>query len=354
MGNAGTMIEAAERVLEAVTGAAVRLTETRTFTSPHELVRCRVDTTAELPATVIVKRISTTDYTTATGGVSGRHRNERDVLGHLSGLDDASPPWPRLVAAGADVLVLEDLGDHPTALAVLTAGDADAAERCLAALGAVLRRLHDAGRGYAPPDPPRSDSTFDVRAARAELEAGAADVGLAMPAGFWGDVAELEDRIHGAGPHRTLIHADAGPQNVLWDGTAARLVDFEFATSGHALLDVVSARLGFPHSDRAATVPPAAAALVEAAYRVEDDEALTDACAHWALVRWAALHGRLFRDGAADPTMRSQAFTVYRRFVATAGTTGHRLPIADAVDRYTVALQRRFSGLGEMPPYAAL
>ncbi len=354
MGNAGTMIEAAERALEGVTGAAVRLTVTRAFTSPHELVRCDVATTGKLPATVIVKRITTTDFTTATGGVSGRHRNERQVLGHLSGLEVASPPWPRLVAGGADLLVLEDLGDHPTALAVLEAGDGDAAERCLAAMGAALRRIHDAGRGYAPPAPPRSDSTFDARAACAELEASAADIGLAMPAGFWDDLAELENRIHGAGPHRTMIHADAGPQNVLWDGAAARVVDFEFAASGHALLDVVSARLGFPHSAQAATVPPAAAALVEASYRIDDDEALTDACAHWALVRWAALHARLFRGGEADATMQSQAFTVYRRFVATAGTTGHRLPIADAVDRYTVALQRRFPGLGEMPPFPAL
>ncbi len=347
------LIGRAERLLADATGEPVRLTVVADLPSPHDLVRCR----AEGAGRVVVKRVTTTEFTEERSGVSGRARNEIEALRSLG---PVAGPWPRLLAAGQGLLVLEDLGDVPTVLDVLRADDAESAAACFPAIGKALAALHTAGAA-APPAPPRSDSTYDVRSARAELEDCWDVLHLAPPAGFWGEVAALEDRIHGPGPWRTLIHADAGPQNFLWTGERARLVDFEFATAGHALLDVVSARLGFPHSADARTVPLPNVEALERAYREaagpdgDFDAALADACAHWALVRWAALWGRCFRDpGAGGDEMRLQAFTVYRRFVATAEDSGHVDPIADAVDDYTWALERRFPALVETPPYPAL
>ncbi len=89
--------------------------------------------------------------------------------------------------------------------------------------------------------------------------------------------------------------------------------------------------------------------------RYDVDRAIADACAHWALVRWAGLWRRWFRDPAGgSDEVRAQAFTVYRRFVATTEATGHCGVIAAAVDAYTEALQRRFPGLAETEPYPAL
>jgi hypothetical protein len=86
---------------------------------------------------------------------------------------------------------------------------------------------------------------------------------------------------------------------------------------------------------------------------------VTDACAHWALTRWARLWRRPFRDAAPDgrdsdlTATRSQAFTVYRRFIATATKFGHCGPITETVQTYCDALRKRFPDIRETPDYPA-
>lgn len=183
--------------------------------------------------------------------------------------------------------------------------------------------------------------------------------------------------IHSPGPFKSFIHADAGPQNFLLIGDGVIALDYEFGTFGFGPLDVVSARLGFPHSQQAMTVPRAIVEAGEAAYRAElasavdeasDDEAfaaaLTDAAAHWALVRWVGLWRRVFArrnsessgssTDEAVATSRSQAYTVYRAFVDLARATGSRPALARTVDAYAEALCERFPALDRTEVYPAL
>jgi Ser/Thr protein kinase RdoA (MazF antagonist) len=104
--------------------------------------------------------------------------------------------------------------------------------------------------------------------------------------------------MHEPGQFWTLAHCDAGPHNVLLPPDSAMLIDFEFGQYACCLMDMVSARMGFPHAYWGQRVPPHPLRLMEQAYRhelakqipqaAEEDHfelALVQACAHWALGR---------------------------------------------------------------------
>jgi hypothetical protein len=82
------------------------------------------------------------------------------------------------------------------------------------------------------------------------------------------ELALVAARIASPGPWLALVHRDPCPDNVLLagDGTA-RLIDFEFAGPGHALLDAAYWRMGFPTCWCAGTVPEVVAARIDHAYR---------------------------------------------------------------------------------------
>jgi hypothetical protein len=69
------------------------------------------------------------------------------------------------------------------------------------------------------------------------------------------------------GPWLALVHGDPCPDNVLLTAQGAALLDFEFAAPGHALIDAVYWRIGFPTCWCAGRVPDAVAERVEQAYR---------------------------------------------------------------------------------------
>src|SRR5262249_46850828 len=69
------------------------------------------------------------------------------------------------------------------------------------------------------------------------------------------------------GPWLGLAHRDPCPDNVLMDGTRARLLDFEFAGPGHVLLDAAYWRMGFPTCWCAGRLPADTIAAMDQAYR---------------------------------------------------------------------------------------
>lgn len=377
------LLRAAERQILADSGESVRLLDPEPLPSPHLLLRCRVEGAPW--SSVIVKRVTTSRFTSGQDTeTSHRHLNEWSTLAFLRTLP-VDGPWPDLVAANREesFVVIEDLGSHRTVEEILLSREAVPAEQSLQSMGTSLGRLHALSRGQTSQftsmrdsldgAPPRSDSTYDLRQARDVFEECFETMDITPSPGFWEDVADLESALHDPGLFTTLIHADAGAQNFVWTGEESVLIDFEFATVSNAMLDLVSARLGFPHSSEAHTVPLQFVDRLEDNYRlilsrvipqVADDAAFqsgtVDACAHWALGRMGALWRRLFLDEPDGPddahleTMRSQAFTVYRRFVETAAGTGFRVPIAATVDTFTRTVERRWPGLTEMPVYPAL
>jgi hypothetical protein len=232
---------------------------------------------------------------------------------------------------------------------------AGAAANALAAMGAFLGRLQAATWGHEPAfisaqavlgaSTTVSDASLDCRAHLSDLHACLQALGIAVSGGFDGALADLEARIHGPGQLRVLVHNDAGPHNFLRTPDDVRLLDYEFAGFGHALLDVVCARLAFPPAFRGRVTPPEHVERLEASYRaviiaaipmLADDgafeAAVCDACAHWAYSKlvglWRGyLHERLELGEARDQRtadgperaafLRRQVFTYLRLALET-------------------------------------
>lgn len=379
------LIRKAEAELSREFGLPVDLVVISVLDSPHVVLRCRVMGANAAPSSVIIKQNTATEFTQPSdSGTSDRLLNEMAALRFLQETDAPGRAWPRLLAANrsGSFVVIEDLGPHATVEDVLFGDSEDAATRSLIALGGAFDTLHSAARHETDAftaiqsdlgtSSPLSDSTFDVRKMKDVFTDCFSVLAITPHDDFWACVDSLETAIHSPGPFSSVIHGDAGPQNFLWDGETASMIDFEFVAGGHCLLDLVSARLGFPHSDQPYSVPMRVVDRIEASYRnaagtaasdMSDDDAfyrgITDACAHWSLTRWAPLWRRLFRDTAPDggdsdlASSQSQAFTVYRRYLATATEFGHVGPITETVQTYCDALQRRFPDLGETPYYPA-
>jgi hypothetical protein len=94
----------------------------------------------------------------------------------------------------------------------------------------------------------------------------------------------------------TFIHGDIAPFNCLVANDKAWLIDFEYATFAHALLDVAQARMLFPSCGFVNELPQALLLELEHDYRIaaqeglpavaDDDQfypALAAACAYWAI-----------------------------------------------------------------------
>ncbi len=367
----------------------VNLVSSTFLASPHMVLRCQIAGVTSGLDSVILKQVMSTEFTDSViPGTSHRLLNEWAALRFLEDLETTPSnerPWPRLLAANREhsLVIIEDLGAHPTVEEMLVSSDQIGAAASLAALGSTLGTFHAAAHTTAAEFPrvqsgvgaasPRSDSNFDVRNS-ADAFGDCFDVlGMAPHDDFWPAVEELEAIIHTPGEFHTLIHADAGPQNFLWTGASAPLIDYEFATFGHGLLDLVSARLGFPHTTNGRTVPIRHVEEIELRYRnaaaptmrgVGNDtvfsEGICDVSAHWALVRWAVRWRHLFREEPSEEAdaekvrSRAETFTVYRRFLATAAASGRWEPISQTVEAYCDALQRRHPGLEETRQYPVL
>lgn len=394
------LIAKAASLLSDELGRPLTLASPSGLSDQHPVLRCRVEGADELRS-VIVKRVTRTDFNApgAAPGVSERFRNEWACLDFLRRLELAEPVGPRLLAASREesLLVIEDLGVGETLLDRLIGSDGGAARAGLVGLGAALGRMQAAAAGREPDfraiqtaldtRSPLSDSTVDVRARRERFEGCFDALGLSPAAGFWRELDAVETAIHEDPAFRSFLHADAGPHNVLCpdpDGGRARLLDFEFGDYGQGLLDVVSARLGFPHTGQVWAVPAADAHALEAAYRgevagalpaVRDDAAfeaaLVDACAHWSLTRWAGYWTGYFEERMAprtrpvsetdDPAAaarharhRARILTQHEGFLALADRTGRRPAIAASLRGFLGRLRVRWPELEAMPVYAAL
>src|SRR5690606_4970560 len=115
----------------------------------------------------------------------------------------------------------------------------------LAAVGAVLGKIHRLGEGY--PDPPIN--RFDQGALLRRLD------GLGeVPALLSADVARLRAKVAALPPlppPTTVVHGDLFRDNVLWraDGTLAAAIDFESASAGHPAFDLMVTMLAWCFTD---------------------------------------------------------------------------------------------------------
>ncbi|MBK8901538.1 MAG: phosphotransferase [Anaerolineaceae bacterium] len=389
----------AENLLAKKTGHSIKLVNPEKLSSENVVLRCQLDPPlAGYPPSVILKRVTTTKHNNPSGpdGESHRFLNEWACLEFLTNLSDESSYGPRLLASSRDnnFIILADFGQHPTVLDILRGDDRHAAQKGLVAIGTFLGKMQAAAYGREATftaiqsrlntASPLSDSTLDFREKVERFQDRFESLQFQPAAGFWQALQELEQSIHGATPFRSFIHADAGPHNFLYLDGAVQLLDYEFGTYHYGLLDVVSARLGFPHTGQVQAVPPECAQQLERAYQKEllgvipqiDDEsffakALVDACAHWALSRWIGMWHHYFKERfaigdealanekmglTAETAHRSRArvMTLYQSFIQFAHQTNHQLIIAETLEAYVRILQKEWPDLDVMPVYPGL
>ncbi|MEY9926750.1 aminoglycoside/choline kinase family phosphotransferase [Catenulispora sp. GP43] len=210
---------------------------------------------------------------------------------------------PRVIAAdlSARLLVLEDLAPRVALDHLICRDGVEAHRGRLAAFARVLGELGAATAGHAeryrerlgaPDDPDR----FAALWTRAHQDAAAIGVPIAGPAAS--DLAAALDELRAPGSFLALSNGDAESNNCLVheSGPAdARLIDFEAAGYGHALLDAVC--LHVPGPRWLSVGDPAAGGLADEYRRAlacgvpeaQDDRrygfALAAACASWALLR---------------------------------------------------------------------
>ena len=275
--------------------------------------------------------------------------------------------------------VFEDLGRAPTLETLLWDAAADDAVDGLMALARSLAGLHTTGRGSEQRfgdcqirlgvRSPRSDSTSDQRDRMGRFETSSLLLGVGIPQGFADDLQEIERLVHDDHRFRSLIHADAGPQNLLYAGNTGNLIDMEFAIYGNVLCDVVGPRLGFPQTMMPAEVPPELVGRFESTYRelvvpafVEFGDldiftrGLTAAAGHWALNRWSSAW-----DDSAPPDRQtaevkaalSRNHLVMDGFVGLASEQRLFSAASEAVGRLMENI-REESGLSARPVYPAL
>jgi aminoglycoside/choline kinase family phosphotransferase len=178
------------------------------------------------------------------------------------------------------VLVFEDYGEErETLVQPLLHGSADDAERALTAYAVALAGMHSRTVGC------RDDHAAIIRTGLPNARIPPAGDGwidreprkvMSVLGGHIPDdeLTLMAQRVMSPGPWQVLLHRDACPDNVLMmaDGTA-KLIDFEFSSPGHVLLDAAYWRMGFPTCWCAGRVPDAVSQRIDRAYR----EALADA-----------------------------------------------------------------------------
>jgi hypothetical protein len=225
-----------------------------------------------------------------------------------------------------------------------------------------FRQLRDA---LGPPHPGFGEAwiapTFD-----AMLDT----LGISRARGLDDDLATVAASIARPDEFAALIHADPCPDNWARVNDGDRLLDFEFSSVGHALLDGVYGRVTFPTCWCVGTLPERVAQEMAHAYRTElargcpaasDNDryarAEAEACVFWLILlcHWHPL-ADLFEEAREWGTANIRQRLLTRLEVVAEVTTeaGHLLAIGEAAGAMARELHRRWDGEVEpMPLYPA-
>jgi hypothetical protein len=315
-----------------------------------------VEGSAHAPTSVIVKRaaVGSDEIYDPTAGAfpapAWRLFNDWAGLAFLDQVAGSNPIAPRLYGGdrSTGLIVLEDLGTGETLDQVLLARDAQAAERGLVELAALLGRMHALTVGrQAEFDQlrdalgPREKDTqhFTYQWLATALHNAARNLGVTPAPGVDDELAMLIETIKQPGPFLAYTHGDPCPGNDMRVGRQLRLLDFEFGDFRHAITDGVYGRILFPTCWCSHRVPHAVVLQMESAYRgmlmqrclaARDDalfaQAVVVGCAYWALTMyaWNPIVDLLKHDQEwGTATIRQRVLVRSDIFAQTAEQFGH-------------------------------
>lgn len=250
--------------------------------SRRNLVLRAIASIGETAVSIIIKTTCSSDYAPNTPEAfsnSGliKEWTARELLKRCVGHQSSA-----LLAGDVEhgLIVFEDLGSSLISLDVpLLNSRTDEAETALIEYARSLGRLHAATIGCAsqhaailrekfphasiPPSPGSDWLSEPIPAVD----------GLTLPQE---EVEFIRSRLAHPNQWQALVHGDSCPDNVLLKNGKACLLDFEFSSPGHILLDAVYWHIGFPTCWCAGTVPEDFVARLDAAYRREVENVLPE------------------------------------------------------------------------------
>jgi len=265
---------------------------------------------------------------------------------------------PQLLAAGAGVLVMEDLGPGPSLANLLLGDDPDAAAAALIAwartLGATLRPSM------------RTGSAADPEAAgegMVGLLGLAGDLGVTVPAAVEDDMVLVESVLARPGPWLAFCPGDTCPDNdrILPDGSV-KLFDFEAAEWRHAALEGAYCRAPFCTCWCQGRLPEGMAQRMEAAFLAAlappDPEAFVEAIAlasvHFVLLTFRWMRRWVGEGRALAPKAPATGPQYAYERLHTLAALGERLPALSAVARELAGrVVDRWPDATAMPAYPA-
>lgn len=390
-------ITVAERLLTDVWAGKVRLGEAEMLQSDKSYRLVVTEAPAGTPTSVVVKRACAEPglplNPDATAG-----NPAQPLLEEWAGLAFLNSVLPdkSLVPTfyGGDraacMIVLEDLGKHPSLVDALQGTDPAYARECLTLHAQAVAELHAHTVGQAaearywqirdalgPRGVPRDWKTYgnllatqgwgDLRALQPELQKGFARIGQQVPTAFWDEYAMLVAAIENPSPFRAYVHNDTCPDNALLTPGRLRLIDFERGGYHLCLLDVAYCRLSMPHCYWANRLPDDLAPTVERAYRTvlspflpqaadnrQFGKAMTEACAYWIISNGMWMVHRDFEQDFTwgSATWRQRVLLRLAQFAATTEEFAH-LPAMGRAARETVQRLKRHWTVEPMPIFPA-
>ncbi len=266
---------------------------------------------------------------------------------------------------------MEDLGPVAGGLTdVLLGDDPVAAKTDLAVYAATVGRLNGATAGHTA----RFDELRDALGSsdpelghdwvtptfHATLDA----LGLTPAPSIDDELTLLKERIASPGDFAALIHSDPCPGNWLRTGHTDRLLDFEFARVGHALLEGVYGRVPFPTCWCIGRLPEHVSQAMERAYRTElaqgcpaarDDahyaRAVAEACAYWMILlgHWSPMPKLLEEDFEwGTGTIRQRLLVRLDVVTQVTREAGHLEALGDQAEAMSRTLHDRWDA--DIPP----
>ena len=371
------LLKKAEQVLTRHLGQPVQLGEVEQISEPRRrnlLLRCRVlQGPSSAPISIILKRARQRRYDPDDPKSRPAVGLFRDWAGleFLNSLNNNQLAIPKFYGGDreAGFFLMEDFGESQDLDHVLTCGSAPTAQRSLVLLADALGKMHAATVG-------KSDRYQKVRDElgpgddlhRLRLAEHARDygpflakqcerLGVEVAAGFIDDVEAIATVMADPGDFLAYTHADACPDNSILVDDRICLIDYEFGSFRHALLDGVYGWIRFPTCWCVRDIPDAVVNEMEDAYRKQlaigcpaalDDEpyfqAVSDACGYWMLENLAQLLPRSlqYEEPKGTSTNRQRLLIRLAAFQQVALRSGHLEGLRQTLDSLLAELRSRW------------